>query len=146
MIEIKEIDRENIQYFIYNLENFEKDKAIRSGLRSAVNVFRVKGRANLRSRILRHGKQTNHLMNSFTNRVKRNKLGALSGFARPGGNHAHLVDAGTKVRRTKGEMCIRDRCVTAYLSADKLCVNRLGYGSERYYEKTISGSWIQRAC
>lgn len=102
MIEIKEIDRENIQYFIYNLENFEKDKAIRSGLRSAVNVFRVKGRANLRSRILRHGKQTNHLMNSFTNRVKRNKLGVLSGFARPGGNHAHLVDSGTKVRRTKG--------------------------------------------
>lgn len=28
MIEIKQIDRENIQYFIYNLENFEKDKAI----------------------------------------------------------------------------------------------------------------------
>ena len=65
MIEIKQIDRENIQYFIYNLENFEKDKAIRSGLRSAANVFRVKGRANLRSRILRHGKQTNHLMNRW---------------------------------------------------------------------------------
>ena len=99
MIEIKQIDRENIQYFIYNLENFEKDKAIRSGLRSAANVFRVKGRAKLRSRILRHGKQTNHLMNSFTNRVKRNKLGVLSGFARPGGNHAHLVDSGTKAKR-----------------------------------------------
>lgn len=101
MIEVKQIDRENIQYLIDNLEDFEKDKAIRSGLRSAVNVFRVKGRANLRSRLLRHGKQTNHLMNSFTNRVKRNKFGALAGFDRPGGNHSHLVDSGTKVRRTK---------------------------------------------
>lgn len=102
MIVVKQIDRENIQYLVDNLEDFEKDKAIKSGLRSAVNVFRVKGRANLRSRLLYHGKQTNHLMNSFTNRVKRNKLGALAGFDRPGGNHAHLVDAGTKVRTTKG--------------------------------------------
>lgn len=101
MIEVKQIDRENIQYLVDNLEDFEKDKAIKSGLRSAVNVFRVKGRANLRSRLLYHGKQTNHLMNSFTNRVKRNKLGALAGFDRPGGNHAHLVDGGTKVRTTK---------------------------------------------
>lgn len=101
MIEIKQIDRENIQYLVSQLEDFEKDKAIKSGLRKAVNVFKVKGRSNLRSRILRHGKQTNHLMNSFTNRVKRNKLGALSGFDRPGGNHSHLADSGTKVRSTK---------------------------------------------
>lgn len=101
MIEIKQIDRENIQYLVNNLEDIEKDKAIRSGLRSAVNVFRVKGRSNLRSRTLGHGKQTNHLMNSFTTRVKRNRLGALSGFDRPGGNHAHLVDSGTKIRKTK---------------------------------------------
>ena len=40
-------------------------------------------------------------MNSFTNRVKRNKLGALAGFDRPGGNHSHLVDRGTKRRYTK---------------------------------------------
>lgn len=101
MIQVKQIDRESIQYLVNHLEDFEKDKAIRSGLKDAVNVFKVKGRANLRSRLLRHGKQTNHLMNSFTNRVKRNKLGALSGFDRPGGNHSHLVDMGTKVRRTK---------------------------------------------
>lgn len=102
MIEVKQIDRENLHYLVYNLGDFEKDKAIRSGLRSAANIFRAKGRTNLRSRLLYHGKQTSHLMNSFTNRVKRNKLGALSGFDRPGGNHAHLVDSGTKPRRTKG--------------------------------------------
>lgn len=101
MIQVTTIDRENIQYVVRNLEDFEKDKALKSGLRAAVNVFRRKGRSNLRARLLHHGKQTNHLMNSFAIRVKRNKLGALSGFDRPGGNHAHLVDRGTKRRYTK---------------------------------------------
>lgn len=101
MIQVSLTDRENIQYLVRNLEDFEKDKAIKSGLRAASNVFRVKGRSNLRSRLLHHGKQTNHLMNSFTTKVKRNKLGALAGFDRPGGNHAHLVDRGTKRRYTK---------------------------------------------
>lgn len=101
MIQASIVDKDSILYLVRNLENFEKDKAIKSGLRSAVNTFRVKGRSNLRTRLLHHGKQTNHLMNSFTNRVKRNKLGALAGFDRPGGNHSHLVDRGTKRRYTK---------------------------------------------
>ena len=101
MIQASIVDKDSILYLVRNLENFEKDKAIKSGLRSAVNIFRVKGRSNLRTRLLHHGKQTNHLMNSFTNRVKRNKLGALAGFDRPGGNHSHLVDRGTKRRYTK---------------------------------------------
>lgn len=101
MIKVSVVDRENVQYLVRNLEDFEKDKAVKSGLRAASNVFRVKGRSNLRSRLLHHGKQTNHLMNSFTTKVKRNKLGALAGFDRPGGNHAHLVDRGTKRRYTK---------------------------------------------
>lgn len=101
MIQVSIIDKESIQYLVRSLEDFEKDKAIKSGLRSAVNIFRVKGRSNLRSRLLHHGKQTGHLMNSFTSRVKRNKLGALAGFDRPGGNHSHLVDRGTTRRYTK---------------------------------------------
>ena len=51
MIQVRAIDRENIQYLVRNLEDFEKDKAIKSGLRAAVNVFRVKGRSNLRARL-----------------------------------------------------------------------------------------------
>lgn len=101
MIQVSIVDKESLQYLVSNLEDFEKDKALKSGLRAAANVFRIKGRSNLRARLLRHGKQTNHLMNSFTTRVKRNKIGALAGFDRPGGNHAHLVDAGTKRRYTK---------------------------------------------
>ena len=61
MIQIRTIDRENIIYLVDRLETFEKDKAIKSGLRAAVNVFRVRGRSNLRSRLLHHGKQTGHL-------------------------------------------------------------------------------------
>lgn len=101
MIQVSKTDRDDILYLVRNLEEFEKDKAIRSGLRSAVNVFRTKGRSNLRSRLIPGRITTGHLMNSFTTRVKRNKLGALAGFDRPGGNHAHLVDRGTKRRYTK---------------------------------------------
>lgn len=102
MILVREIDRENIENLVKGLDDFEKDKAIKSGLRSALNIFRVRGRSNLRERLLRHGKQTGHLMNSFTTRIKRRKLGGLAGFDRPGGNHAHLVDAGTQRRYTTG--------------------------------------------
>lgn len=145
MIQVQQIDRENIQYLIDNLKDFEKDKAIRSGLRSAVNVFRVKGRANLRSRLLRHGKQTNHLMHSFTTRVKRNKLGALSGFDRPGGNHAHLVDSGTKVRRTKsganrGIMPANRFWEDAKISEESKAMNALYQGVQKAVQRINSRS------
>lgn len=115
MIDVSIIDRENIQYLINGLEDFEKDKAVKSGLRSAMNVFRARGKNNLRSRLLFHGRHTGHLMNSFTTRIKRRKLGGLAGFDRPGGNHAHLVDMGTKRRYTTGKR----RCVREYIA--ELC-------------------------
>lgn len=107
MIDVSIIDRENIQYLINGLEDFEKDKAVKSGLRSAMNGFRARGKNNLRSRLLFHGRHTGHLMNSFTTRIKRRKLGGLAGFDRPGGNHAHLVDMGTKRRYTTGKKKMR---------------------------------------
>ena len=140
MIQVKLIDREAIIYLVDNLEDFEKDKAIKSGLRSAVNVFRVKGRSNLRTRLMHHGKQTNHLMNSFTTRVKRNRLGALSGFDRPGGNHAHLVDSGTKLRRTKsganrGVMPANKFWEDAKVSEEGKAMNALYQGVERAMQR-----------
>lgn len=102
MIAVKAEDMEKqVQYLVQNLDNFEHDKALKAGLRKGVNVFRVKGKSNLRTRLMGHGRQTGHLMNSFTTRVKRNKAGALAGFDRPGGNHSHLVDLGTVRRKTK---------------------------------------------
>lgn len=101
MIQVSVENQDNVRYLVRELEDFEKDKAVRSGLHAAVALFRVKGRSNFRTRLLRHGKQTNHLYNSFTTRVKGSSLGALAGFDRPGGNHSHLVDLGTKHRYTR---------------------------------------------
>ena len=39
MIQASVIDKDSILYLVRNLEDFEKDKAIKSGLRSAVNLF-----------------------------------------------------------------------------------------------------------
>lgn len=139
-MQIKLIDREAVIYLVDQLEQFEKDKAIKSGLRSAVNVFRVKGRSNLRNRLLHHGKQTNHLMNSFTTKVKRNRLGALAGFSRPGGNHSHLVDQGTKMRYTKrgakrGIMPANRFWEDAKVSEEGKAMNALYQGVERAVQR-----------
>lgn len=139
-MQVKLIDREAIVYLTDNLEDFEKDKAIRSGLRAASNVFRIKGRSNLRARLLHHGKQTNHLMNSFTTRVKRNKLGALSGFDRPGGNHAHLVDRGTRLRKTtsgqsRGVMPANRFWEDARKSEEKKALDAMYKGVERAVQR-----------
>lgn len=101
MITVKLIDREAVVNLVEGLEDFEKDRAIKAGLRSAVSVFKTAGKRNLRQRLKTPGGVTDNLMKSFTNKVKRTKLGALSGFARPAGSHAHLVDKGTKMRYTK---------------------------------------------
>lgn len=102
-------DENDVLYLVRNLEGFEQNKAIKSGLRSAMNVFKRKGQMNLRDRMLYHGRHTYALENSFLNHIKRNKLGGLTGFRRStkwvqyeyAGNHAHLVDLGTKPRYTK---------------------------------------------
>ena len=56
-----------------------------------------KGKTNLRARMRKTGKVTGNLESSFTTRVKRRKLGALSGFTQSGA-HAHLIDMGTRKR------------------------------------------------
>lgn len=104
-MEIRIIDRENVIFLVNQLKDFEKDKAIRSGLQGASNVFVRKGRSNLRARL--KGTGDGSLAGSFTTRLKRHKLGVLSGFRRStryaqykgAGNHAHLVDKGTIKRK-----------------------------------------------
>lgn len=93
------IDYQKVYKSIEGLSDFEKDKVIKDGLRSATAIFIKAGRSNLRSR-LKGSKGTNNLMNSFRNKLKRNKLGALAGF-NGFGAHAHLVDLGTVDRYTK---------------------------------------------
>lgn len=99
--QITPIDRNEILYLIRNLEDFEKDKAIREGLRDGGKVFAQGGKARLRRRMKSGSKgHTGNLLKSFTVRPKRSKPGVLVGFRQGinGGSHSHLVDRGTQKR------------------------------------------------
>lgn len=141
-------DENDVLYLVRNLEGFEQNKAIKSGLRSAMNVFKRKGQMNLRDRMLYHGKHTYALENSFLNHIKRNKLGGLTGFRRStkwvqyeyAGNHAHLVDLGTKPRYTKlgyyrGVMPANHFWTDAFASEEPKAVNLMMDAIKRNVER-----------
>lgn len=103
-IEIRQINREEVLSLIQNLDNFEKDGAIKSGLKSAGNVFVSGGKQRLRRKMKSgHAGVTGNLLRSFTVRVKRRRLGVLAGFNQGvgGGSHANLIDLGTDRRYWK---------------------------------------------
>ena len=102
--EIKQIDRDAVNYLIRNLTDFEKDKAVRSGLSDAGKVFIAGGKSRLKSRMKIGSKGlSGNLLRSFTERVKKSKPGVLVGFKQGanGGSHSFLIDKGTKSRRWK---------------------------------------------
>lgn len=102
---------EDVERLVYDLENLDKDKAIRVGLRNAGNYLSRKGKARLAQRsykryitksgrLTAYGKQelaAHDLFNAFRVRVKKRSLGAIVGFNYRG-HHAHLVDLGTVKR------------------------------------------------
>jgi hypothetical protein len=102
--QLKHIDGDSVLYLVRNLENLEKNEAIRNGLRVAGNVFKVGGQKRLRER-MKSGRKgvTGNLLRSFYVRTKRYKLGTLVGFkqGKNGGSHAYLVDRGTDNRYWK---------------------------------------------
>lgn len=103
-IEIRHINREDVDYLVRNLKDFEKDKAVRGGLQSAGKVFLSGGKSRLRQS-MKSGSRgvTGNLLRSFHVRVKRSKPGVLIGFkqGKEGGSHAHLIDKGTNQRYWK---------------------------------------------
>lgn len=104
IFQIKYIDRDAMLYLVRSLDDFEKDKSIRSGLSSAGAVFKTGGIRRLR-KSMKSGPTgfTGNLLKGFQLRVKRNKPGVLIGFNKKG-SHAHLIDRGTDKRYqlTKG--------------------------------------------
>jgi len=104
------IDINRIYSAVNELQNIDKDKAIKAGLKQGAFVFLAGGKRRLRDR-MKSGKNgvTGNLVSSFRVRVKRTKLGALAGFnstqgfGKNGGKgyHAHLVDRGTTLRANK---------------------------------------------
>lgn len=96
-IEIKIINRDAPEYLVQNLQDIDKDKSIRVGLRMGGNVLKRGGIRRLRARMRNPKGVTGNLLKSFVVRVKRNSLGVLVGFSTQG-SHAHLVDLGTTDR------------------------------------------------
>jgi hypothetical protein len=100
-IQVTQIETDSMLYLIRNLENFEKDKAIRKGLGAAGAYLMSAGRTRLK-RSMKSGSRgvTGNLLRSFKVRVKKWKPGVLVGFQQGegGGSHAHLVDRGTDER------------------------------------------------
>lgn len=100
------IDTGRIDAFVSELEEANKDKAIRGGLLRGAKVLERVGRMNLRQRNNEH---TGNLMKSMRAKLARRQLKAYAGFERSYrlnlekgvGNHAHLVDKGTVERYTK---------------------------------------------
>ncbi len=100
-LEAKILNPEAIKGLVQGLNELEKDKSIKAGLKKGVQVLVRGGRKRLGTSLLNKNKGTGNLMRSIAPRVKRRKLGALAGFRRPMGNHSHLLDRGTKDRYTK---------------------------------------------
>lgn len=141
-ITLTQIDREALVWLVKELEDFEKDKAVRSGLSAAVLVFKTIGRRNLRRWMASRGHPegvTGNLLASFKNRVKRRRPGALSGFVLPEGSHIWLVDKGTTLRGTRthdtGIMPASHFWENAAREGNSKAVERLREGVERKIQK-----------
>lgn len=104
-MEVRVVDLNRVLHAVDDLSNIDKDRSVKSGLNAAGNVFRTGGLRNLNSRLGDSTSRTKkrapgNLKESLTRRVKKSRPGVLIGFYRPLGNHAHLVDSGTKKRST----------------------------------------------
>ena len=103
-VEIKNIER--VYALVDELKGVDQNRAIRSGMIQGAKVFTRLGRKNLRARNDEH---TGNLLQSMRWKSARNSLAVYAGFERSYkfqalkgvGNHAHLVDRGTKDRYTK---------------------------------------------
>ena len=107
--EVTKIDRNAVNYLIRNLEDLEKDEAVRRGLKDAGNVFKAGGQRRLKERMKTREGVTGNLNESINVRVKKRRPGVLIGFrqGKNGGNHAHLIDQGTNNRYTTGKKSVR---------------------------------------
>ncbi len=81
------------------LQNVVNRKEITDAERKAAKMMMERGRDRLIATLIGN---SDNLVDSFTYKLRKGKFtGVLVGFKRPGGNVAHLVDRGTKDRKTK---------------------------------------------
>lgn len=99
--QVKILNREALLGLIDGLEDFEKDKALNQGLKKGGRLLANQGKKRLKQSMHHPAGVTGNLLKSFHVKTKRHKLGMLVGFKNRLGNHAHLLDLGTKDRQTK---------------------------------------------
>lgn len=99
-LQAKILNQDSLNSFIEGLKDFEKDKAIRTGLKKGGQVLSKGGQRRLKQSMIRPKGVTGNLLKSFHVKVKRSKLGVLIGFKNRLGNHSHLLDRGTAIRKT----------------------------------------------
>lgn len=94
-----------VEKWLSEMGEVDKDAAISNALKSGAKEIEREGKLNLARR---NKVKTGNLRRSFTIKAPKRKGYALAGFRRSaprkgivGGNHAHLVDSGTRERWTK---------------------------------------------
>lgn len=80
------------------LSKLERDAIIAKGLQESIIPIVQKGKSNLSSSSIKVRK--GNLSKSLGKKVLKNRMKAYGGFKRPEGAAAHLIDRGTKVRKT----------------------------------------------
>lgn len=96
-----DVDYQELMIQLKMMQKLVDRKEITTAERKAAKMLMERGRDRLISTLIGN---SDHLVDSFTYRLKKGKFaGVLIGFARPGGNVAHLVDMGTQARYTKNK-------------------------------------------
>lgn len=138
-IGIKIVNIERVYALVDELKAVDRNRAIRSGMIEGAKVLVRLGRKNLRARNDEH---TGNLLQSMRWKSARNSLAVYAGFERSYkfqalkgvGNHAHLVDRGTKDRYTK-KGYYRGKMPASYFWTDTR--NEGGGEAMRHIEKGI---------
>jgi hypothetical protein len=90
-----------LDFMMGDFELIDKRQAIMNALRRGSRNMVAGGKRNLASRNKKH---KGHLSKSFKTKSSKKLVSVYAGFSRSGenkGNHAHLVDRGTRKRWTK---------------------------------------------
>lgn len=94
-----EVDARELLVQLRMLQNLVDRREIVDAERKAAKMLIDRGRDKLISTLIGN---SDNLVDSFTYKLRKGKFaGVRVGFARPGGNVAHLVDRGTVERHTK---------------------------------------------
>ena len=96
---VAEVDARELLIQLRILQDLVDRRDIVDAERKAAKMLMERGRDRLISTLIGN---SDNLVDSFTYKLRKGKFaGVLVGFARPGGNVAHLVDLGTKDRYTR---------------------------------------------